>query len=196
MTPGRTQITGARVNTPEGGGTDLVRAAQAGDTRAFEQIYREHVGRIYALCLRMVGDAQHAQVLTQDAFVRAWEKLGTYRGEGNFGGWLHRLTANLVIEDRRQAARSAAWFTSMENVGEQAGAPARSVEDAVSLERAIATLPPGARAAFVLHDIEGYRHREIAQLIGVAVPTVRAQLHRARSLLRQTLQGTRKGAAR
>lgn len=196
MTPGRIQITGAPGNTPEDGSAELVRAAQAGDNRAFEQIYRGHVGRVYALCLRMVGDPQHAEVLTQDAFVRAWEKLGTYRGEGSFGGWLHRLTANLVIEDRRRAARSAAWFTSAEDAGERATAPVRSVEDAVSLERAIATLPPGARAAFVLHDIEGYRHREIAEMIGVASPTVRAQLHRARSLLRQALQNTRKGATR
>jgi RNA polymerase sigma-70 factor (ECF subfamily) len=175
---------------------DLVRAAQGGDARAFEQIYRQHVGRVYALCLRMVADPQHAEVLTQDAFVRAWEKLGTYRGQGSFGGWLHRLTANLVIEDRRRAARTAAWFTSDETAGAQAAARPRSIEDAISLERAIATLPPGARAAFVLHDVEGYRHDEIAKMIGVASPTVRTQLHRARSLLRQALQGTRKEATR
>ncbi len=196
MTPTETQISGAPGDIPEGVHADLVRAAQAGDTRAFEQLYRAHVGRTYALCLRMIGDPQHAEVLTQDAFVRAWEKLATYSGQGSFGGWLHRLTANLVIEDRRRAARSAAWFTSTEDAGERAAAPARSIEDALSLERAIATLPPGARTAFVLHDIEGYRHREIAEMIGVASPTVRAQLHRARSLLRRALEDTRKGTAR
>jgi RNA polymerase sigma factor (sigma-70 family) len=100
---------------------DLVRAAQGGDARAFEQIYRQHVGRVYALCLRMVADPQHAEVLTQDAFVRAWEKLGTYRGQGSFGGWLHRLTANLVIEDRRRAARTGGRAATVDRGRDQPG---------------------------------------------------------------------------
>ena len=109
---------------------------------------------------------------------------------------MHRLTANLVIEDRRRAARTAQWFTSDEEAARAAAGPQRSVEDALSLERAIAALPPGARMAFVLHDVEGYRHREIAEMAGVADATVRAQLHRARMLLRRALQGTRKEATR
>ncbi len=174
----------------------LVELACRGDAGAFEQIYRRQIGRVYALCMRMVADPQLAEVLTQDAFVRAWEKLGTYRGQGSFEGWMHRPTANLVIEDRRRAARVAQWFTSDEEAARTAAGPQRSVEDALSLERAIAALPPGARMAFVLHDVEGYRHREIAEMAGVAEVTVRAQLHRARSLLRRSLQETRKEATR
>lgn len=174
----------------------LAEQARQGDARAFEQIYQRQVGRVYALCLRMVADPHLAEVLTQDAFVRTWEKLGSYRGEGSFGGWMHRLTANLVIEDRRRAARTAQWFASDEEATAAAAAPQRSIEDALSLERAIAALPPGARMAFVLHDVEGYRHREIAEMMGVAEATVRAQLHRARLLLRRSLAGARKGDTR
>jgi RNA polymerase sigma-70 factor (ECF subfamily) len=179
---------------------ESVAAAQAGDSAAFERLYRGHVDRVYGLCLRMVGDVPTAERLTQDAFVRAWEKLGTYRGSGAFGGWLHRLTARLVIEDRRRLAREtrrSVWFEEEESMPASATtAPApvagtavapRPIETAIDLERAIAGLPPGARTVFVLHEIEGYRHREIAALTGAAEGTIKAQLHRARRLLRAAL---------
>ncbi len=168
----------------------LVERAQRGSTRAFEQLYHRRVGRVYGLCLRMMGDPEHATTLTQDAFVRAWEKLGTYRGQGSFDGWLRRLTVNVVIEDRRKAARQARWFAPEEESDRAPAAAAapRDTEDAIDLERAISTLPPGARMAFVLHDVEGYRHREIAEMTGLASGTIKAQLHRARGLLRHVLE--------
>ena len=196
MIPDRPQALDPPVADSEATLETLAAAARGGDVRAFEQIYRRQVGRVYALCVRMVADPQLAEVLTQDAFVRAWEKLETYRGQGSFGGWMHRLTTNLVIEDRRRAARTARWFTSDEEGTLAAAGPQRSIEDALSLERAIAGLPAGARMAFVLHEIEGYRHREIAEMTGIAAATVRAQLHRARSLLRLSLRAPRKEAAR
>ena len=167
----------------------LVEEARRGSSQSFEQLYRRHVGQVHAVCRRMVGDPDLAATLTQDAFVRAWQKLGTYAGRGSFGGWLRRLAVNVVIEDRRRAARAAGIFSDDERAGRTAAAPARSAEDVMDLERAVAALPPGARMAVVLHDIEGYRHREIAAIAGVASGTVKAQLHRARSLLRQALQG-------
>lgn len=176
---------------------ELVSKAQGGDSRAFEEIYRLHVGRVYALCLRLTADAVQAETLTQDVFVRVWQKLGSYRGTGFFGGWLRRLTVNVVMEDRRTMARrrrltESSWEESrmMEMRGATAGSKASRRSDAsIDLDRAIATLPPGARKAFVLHDVEGYRHREIAEMAGVAAGTVKAQLHRARRMLREALDG-------
>lgn len=184
---------------------ELVARAQRGDTRAFEQLYRRQVGRIYAICLRLIADPVQAEILTQDAFVRAWEKLGKYSGRGAFAGWLRRLAVNVVIEDRRAAARWRQWMEPLPDpdrcgrgtgtlaearqgiaVGGGVVAPA-SIEDAIDLERAIATLPPGARLAFVLHDVEGYRHHEIAAMTDLAVGTIKSQVHRARELLRRVL---------
>jgi len=167
---------------------ELVKRAQVGDHQAFERLYRVHAGMVYAICLRISADRTQAEWLTQDAFVRAWQKLGSYRREGAFGAWLRRLTMNLVIEDRRRLAREAKWVDAEAEVS-GSEAPA-AVEDALDLERAIGTLPPGARQAFVLHDVYGYRHREIAELTGLATGTVKAHLHRARTLLRSALRGS------
>jgi len=183
---------------------EWVEQAQAGDQRAFERLYRMHVDAIYGLCLRMVGDPTRAEGLTQDAFVRAWQKLGSFRREGAFGGWLRRLAIRLVIEDRRKAVRSARWLADeieLETLAESgargpAGAsvpPARVVE-ILEMERAVAALPAGARMVFLLHDVEGYRHREIAAVAGSSVGTVKAQLHRARMLLRRALAERPEGA--
>ena len=178
--------------------------AQAGDQRAFERLYRMHVDRIYGLCLRMAGDPGRAEALTQDVFVRAWSKLGGFRAEGPFGGWLHRLAVRVVIEDRRRAARSARWLATdieVETVAEPsdarstAGAVApMAIEESVELERAVAALPEGARTIFLLHDVEGYRHREIAEMAGISAGTAKAQLHRARMLLRRALAERPEGA--
>lgn len=174
-----------------------VTAAQAGDTRAFESLYREHVGMVYGLCLRMAANRTEAEQLTQDAFVRAWRKIGTFRGTGAFGAWLRRLTINVVIEHRRREARDPHWLTA--DLDAEPGGfdlrrdPSRDtpVEIAIDLERAIGKLPTGARTVFVLHDVEGYRHDEIAAMTGTAVGTTKAQLHRARRLLRQALKTRR-----
>ncbi len=172
----------------------LVRQAAAGDQRAFERLYRLHVDRIYGLCCRLCnGDRARAEQSTQDAFVRAWEKLGSFRGESRFGTWLHRLTVNVVLGEHRLLKR---WVTFEDGVvtddETSPDAPlAIHQEDGglrMDLERALSRLPNGARTVLVLHDIEGYQHEEIASLTGIAVGTSKAQLHRARRLMRGWLQ--------
>lgn len=158
----------------------------------FDTLYEQHVGRVFAVCLRMCADRQEAERLTQDVFVRLWRRLDTFRGDSEFTSWLHRVTVNVVLEDMRSNKRRNARVDIVEDpaVFEQ-GHAARldPVEIRMDLEQAIATLPPGARTALVLHDIEGYKHDEIARQLGVAVGTVKAQLHRARKLLRARLGG-------
>jgi len=167
---------------------DLVRQAQAGDQRAFREIYRQHAGRVYALCLRLTGDAAAAEERTQDVFVRVWHKLGSFRGDSAFGSWLHRLTVNVVLMERRTTGRRerrvapAADPAVLESAGRES-----AVGLNIDLERAIAALPEGAREVFVLHDIEGVPHAEIARLTGIAEGTSKAQLFRARRLLREML---------
>jgi RNA polymerase sigma-70 factor (ECF subfamily) len=176
--------------TDEARSPDLtVRRAQQGETAAFEQLYHAHVGRVYALCLRLCGDPARAEELTQDVFVRAWEKLESFQGKSAFSTWLHRLAVNVVLGDRRsEGVRVHRVFATDEP--EKYETPSMRGSDpgtAMDLERAIAQLPPGARAVFVLHDVEGYKHEEIAQMQGSAVGTCKAQLHRARRLLREAL---------
>ena len=166
----------------------LVRRAQSGDVEAFETLYRSSVGRIYGLCLRMTGEATVAEELTQEAFVRAWQKLSSFRAESSFTTWLFRLAVNVVLSYRRGKGR----LRGREISGEDARlpehpAPRTTPDEAVDLERAVAGLPDGARAVFVLHDVEGYRHEEIARMAGIAVGTSKAQLHRARRLMREVL---------
>lgn len=167
----------------------LIGRAQNGDVDAFELIYNEHSGRVYALCLRLMGGEQTAATeLMQDVFVRAWKNLGKFRGESAFSSWLHRLTVNAMLENARGDKRRQARVLPMEDTSQiGAFAPGDSPELRIDLERAIAKLPPGARTAFVLHDIEGFQHQEIAEQLGVAVGTVKAQLHRAHKLLIQAL---------
>ena len=167
-----------------------VALAATGDRRAFERVYRGHVDRVHALCLRMAGDRAAAEELTQDVFVRAWEKLHLFRGESAFSTWLHRLAVNVVLSRRETDGRHRRR-TVDDDDGETVNAlPARPVTpgDRMDLERAIAALPPGARRIFVLHDVEGYRHEEIAEQLGITAGGSKAQLHRARLLLRAALQ--------
>jgi RNA polymerase sigma-70 factor (ECF subfamily) len=174
------------------GESDVARAA-AGDRSAFERLYREHVNRVYSLCARMVADRGRAEELTQDVFVRAWEKLHLFRGESSFATWLHRLTVNLVLNARKSEGRQRTRFeeTDDEMGGMDAlpgvvGMPLPP-GDLLDLEQAIERLPPGARRVFVLHDVEGYKHEEIADMLGVTSGATKAQLHRARLLLREAL---------
>ena len=166
---------------------DLVRRARAGDEAAFEALYRAHAGRVYAVCLRMTGNAEEAKTLTQDAFVRAWEQLRTFRGEAAFGTWLHRLTVNLVLMDRRQAARRREDALP-EGEATEPGRVDAPLELRMDLEAAVAALPTMARQVLVLHDIEGYQHAEIGRLLGIAEGTSKAHLFRARRLLREALE--------
>lgn len=174
----------------------LVDRARVGDVSAFEALYRANVARVYALALRLTADRRDATELTQDVFVHAWRRLATFRGDAAFATWLHRIAINSLFMrargDRRRLARiaSAGDETSNEEQpapSDEGHARAVDVEQAVDLERAIASLPPGARRVFVLHDVLGYRHDEIARLTGLAEGTLRAQLHRARKLLMETL---------
>jgi RNA polymerase sigma-70 factor (ECF subfamily) len=166
----------------------LVGRAASGDVDAFEELYRENAGRVYLLCLRMCGDHSLAEELAQEAFVRAWEKLGTFRGDSAFSTWLHRITVNVVLSDRRSTARREARIKPVgDKLPVDLSASGPSHGQALDLERSIAALPEGARTVFVLHDVEGYRHKEIARLTGLAEGTSKAQLHRARKLLRKAL---------
>jgi RNA polymerase sigma-70 factor (ECF subfamily) len=166
----------------------LVSRAQAGDMAAFEELYRRNVGRVYALCMRMAGDASLAEELAQDVFVRAWERLGTFRGESAFSSWLHPLTVNVALSERRARRRRVARVMTTDDLT-PFEKPTRTAgpEAGLDLEKALDALPPGARSVFVLHDVEGYRHQEIAEMTGVAEGTSKAQLHRARRMMRETL---------
>jgi RNA polymerase sigma-70 factor, ECF subfamily len=169
---------------------DYVRRAQSGDVDAFELLYREHSGRIYALCLRLkAGDSSDATELMQDVFIRGWRRLSTFRGDCAFSSWLHRLAVNTMLENARSDGRRVARVLPMDDTSRLAGAARSSgVELKMDMENAIASLPKGARLAFVLHDVEGYQHQEIAEQLSVSVGTVKAQLHRARRLLRERLE--------
>ena len=170
---------------------ECIRRAQAGDVAAFETLYREHSSRIFALCLRLKGgDRSEATELMQDAFVRAWRRLSTFRGDSAFSSWLHRLAVNTMLENARAEKRRVARVLSMEDTSALPGAARSSgIDLKMEMEEAVASLPKGARTAFVLHDIEGYQHQEIAEQLSVSVGTVKAQLHRARRLLRDKLDG-------
>ena len=166
----------------------LVQRAAAGDVAAFEELYKANAGRVFLLCVRMAGDESMAEELAQEAFVRAWQKLGSFRGESAFSTWLHRLTVNVVLGNRRSTARREARVKPVaEEILADVAVNDPWPADAIDLTRAIAGLPDGARAVFVLHDVEGFRHNEISQFLGVAEGTSKAQLHRARKLLRKAL---------
>jgi len=167
---------------------DLAKRVLAGDIDAFEPLYRAQSSVVYALCLRMSGDTTRATELTQSVFVRAWERLGSFRGDSSFGTWLHRLAVNVVLENlRSDNRRSARVVTDADSLKLPDAAIADSPDERLDIDAAISRLPPGARVAFVLHEIEGYSHQEISTLTGLATGTVRAQVFRARQLLIKAL---------
>jgi len=165
----------------------LIDRARRGDHAAFEALYRTHAGWVYALCLRMCAAVDEAEEATQLSFVRVWERLKTYRGDSGFRPWLRRLVVNVVLSRARQNSRRTARVFSVESLDHFGGSEPDRLDDRIDLERAIAALPKGARTVLVLHDIEGLRHDEIAELTGIAIGTSKAQLHRARQLLRKRL---------
>jgi RNA polymerase sigma-70 factor, ECF subfamily len=179
------------------GELELARRAVGGDHSAFERLYRSHSSRVFALCLRMSGSRAKAGELTQDVFVHVWERLSSWRGESALSSWIYRLTVNLVLSNvRGEQRRQKHEMTDDNNERDERDEgrnpqPATrnpSIHDAIDLERAIAGLPKGARTVFVLHDVEGYQHDEIAKTTGTAEGTCRAQLHRARKLLIEALE--------
>jgi RNA polymerase sigma-70 factor, ECF subfamily len=164
-----------------------VALAAAGDRGAFERLYGANVDRVFSLCARMVGDRGRAEELVQDVFVRAWEKLHLYRGESAFSTWLHRLAVNVVLNERKTDGRGRKRDGGGDEVVDALPSLPTAPGDRMDLEAAIAKLPPGARRVFLLHDVEGYKHEEIAEMLGVTSGGSKAQLHRARMLLREAL---------
>lgn len=164
-----------------------VARAAAGDVRAFEQLYRTHLPRVHSLVRRMAG-GRDSDELTQDVFVRVWQKLGSFRGDSAFTTWLHRLTVNVVIERFRSDALRRQRLRDGEDIFEILPAPAHSGDLSMDFETALMKLPDGAREIFVLHDVEGYKHAEIAALLEISAGTSKAQLHRARMILRKHLR--------
>jgi RNA polymerase sigma-70 factor (ECF subfamily) len=169
-------------------GTDASDASLAagGDRVAFERLYRGHVARIHSLARRMAS-AEEADEITQDVFVRAWQKLGTFRGEAAFGTWLYRLGINLILTWRARLAVQRSRRTADEEVLETLPARPVATDFGVDFEAAMARLPEGARQIFVLHDVQGFKHQEIARMLEVTTGTSKAQLHRARMMLRRSL---------
>lgn len=183
-------MSAARRETAETADDDLVRRAAAGDVRAFEALYRRHVGRVHGAVWRLSGmNEARAEELTQEAFVRAWRKLDSFRFESAFSTWLHRLAVNVALMELR--ARDPE-DTVEHDVLEAAAEPVTPfcAGERADLEQAVAKLPPRARAVLVLHDVEGWKHEEIGRELGMAVGSSKAQLHRARGLLRAMLGGT------
>ena len=175
---------------PAAEGTDYVARAAAGDVSAFEQLYATHLPRIHSLVRRMTA-GRDADELTQDVFVRVWQKLGTFRGDSAFGTWLHRLAVNVVIERFRQDATRRQRLHDGEDIFETLSAPLRTRDFSMDFEAALESLPDGAREIFVLHDVEGYKHHEIGTLLEISSGTSKAQLHRARMMLRRYLLSER-----
>ena len=166
----------------------LVERARAGDTRAFERLYREHVGRVYGLCLRMTRDPAIAEDCTQETFINAWKALARFETRSSLGTWLHRIAVNATLAKRRKAS-AVMESTSTDDEGEaiESEWTLETPLEVNEIEAAIEQLPEGARDVLVLHAIYGYSHLEAAEMLGVAEGTCKAQLHRARGLLRDKL---------
>jgi RNA polymerase sigma-70 factor, ECF subfamily len=177
---------------------DAIRLAQAGDAAAFEFLYQLHSRRVYALCLRMVSNPSDAEDLAQEAFLQLFRKIGTFRGESAFSTWLHRLTVNVVLMRLRKKALPVDSLEETIDPDDESSGPKRDVGapdlrlsgavDRVNLERSVEKLPPGYKTVFVLHDIQGYEHNEIADIMDCSVGNSKSQLHKARTRLRELLQ--------
>jgi len=185
---------------------EAIRRAQNGDRLMFDYLYRLHSRRVYALCLRMVGNITEAEDLTQEAFLLLLRKVHTFRGESAFSTWLHRLVANLVLMHLRKKSLPVISIDANPDSDENAGSPTVDVGgpdlllegsiDRIYLQRCIKQLPAGYRTMFVLHDIAGYRHNEIAKIVGRSIGASKSQLHKARMRLRELLHDRRKRRTR
>lgn len=176
----------------------LVRLAQQGDGAAFEQIYKRHSRRVYALCLRMVGDPMQAEDLSQEVFLQVFRKIGTFRGESAFSTWMHRIAVNIVLMSLRRKSLAETSIDTVNNSEDESSQPLmefggpdlrlNGVIDRITLREAIHELAPGYRAMFILHDIEGFEHHEIAEMFGCTAGNSKSQVHKARVRLRELLQ--------
>ena len=170
----------------------LARASAAGDAAAFERIYQQYNRRVYSICLRMVGNPTEAEDLTQDFYVQLFRKIGSFRGESAFTTWLHRMTVNQVLMHfRKRGVRMESTTDDGElpvQIEVGTDRPSRMpIIDSIALVRAVSELPPGYRTVFVLHDVEGYEHEEVARMLGCTVGTSKSQLHKARLRIRALL---------
>jgi RNA polymerase sigma-70 factor (ECF subfamily) len=181
--------------------SDTVRLAQQGDAAAFETIYQLHSRRVYALCLRMLGDPVEAEDLAQESFMQLFRKIHTFRGESAFSSWLHRLTANVVLMSFRRKKAPTTSLDEMTRPDEESEMPRHEIGgpdlrlsglfDRINLQAAIEQLPEGYKAMFILHDVHGYEHNEIAQIFGCSVGNSKSQLHKARKRLRELLRAAK-----
>ncbi len=184
-------------NPPIAGEAEAIEAAKNGDPDAFSKLYTLHKRRVYTLCLRMLGNVSEAEDMTQEAFLHLFRKLGSFRGESAFSTWLHRLTVNLVLMHLRKKGLNLVSLEETISPSEE-DAPKRDFGsrdpmlsgsvDRVALERAVASLPPGYRMVFVLHDVEGFEHNEIATMLECSTGNSKSQLHKARLKLRELLR--------
>jgi RNA polymerase sigma-70 factor (ECF subfamily) len=185
---------------------EAIRLAQVGNAAAFDFLYQLHSRRVYALCLRMVRNPSDAEDLLQEAFLQLFRKIGTFRGESAFSTWLHRMTVNVVLMRLRKKALPTASLEEATEPDEDTGGPRKDIGapdlrlsaavDRVNLERSVEKLPPGYRTVFVLHDVQGYEHNEIADIMGFSVGNSKSQLHKARTRLRELLQEETREQAR
>ncbi len=195
-----------RTETSELSEAEAIRLAQQGDAAAFERIYQLHSRRVYALCLRMVGNTAEAEDLTQEAFLQLFRKIHTFRGESAFSTWLHRLSVNVVLMRLRKKSLAETSLEEVTEPDEETGGPRKEVGgpdlllsgsiDRVNLQRAIDQLPPGYKSVFMLHDVQGYEHNEIAEIMGCSIGNSKSQLHKARMRLRELLQEAQRERAR
>jgi RNA polymerase sigma-70 factor, ECF subfamily len=186
--------------------SDAIRLAQSGDPAGFEHLYRLHRRRVFSLCLRMVNNQTEAEDLTQDAFLQSFRKIQTFRRESEFSTWLHRLTVNVVLMRFRKKTLVQRSIDEMTEHDEQSDRPRREfghhdlrlsgLVDRIGLQRALDQLPQGYKAMFILHDVEGYEHTEIAELMGCSVGNSKSQLHKARLRMRKLLQRPSRGPER
>jgi RNA polymerase sigma-70 factor, ECF subfamily len=198
-------------HTPEQSSTcslsesEAVRLAQRGDPAAFERLYRLHSRRVYALCMRMVTNPVEAEDLTQDAFLQVFRKLHTFRGDSGFSTWLHRLTVNIVLMRFRKVKHAELPLDDLQTTEENAHLPfdpgaddlrLNGLIDRINLSRAVDQLPDGYRQMFVLHDMQGYEHNEIAEIMGCSIGNSKSQLHKARMRLRELLHEALRDKAR
>jgi RNA polymerase sigma-70 factor (ECF subfamily) len=197
-----------RRNPPIAGELEAIQRAQAGDGEAFEKLYAMHKRRVYSLCLRMVSNVAEAEDLAQEAFLQLYRKIGTFRGDSAFSTWMHRLTVNVVLMHLRKKGLPQVSLEETLDPSQGEG-PRKDIGtrdlhlsgsiDRVGLERAVAELPPGYRLVFVLHDVEGFEHNEIAGMMGCSIGNSKSQLHKARMRLRdllKTSQATAKEGAK
>jgi RNA polymerase sigma-70 factor, ECF subfamily len=179
----------------------IVRLAQQGDAAAFETIYQLHCHRVYALCLRMLGDPVEAEDLAQEAFLQLFRKIHTFRGESAFSSWLHRLTANVVLMSFRKKKVATTSLDEITNADEESGTPRHEIGspdlrlsglfDRINLQTAIEQLSQGYRQMFILHDVQGYEHNEVARILRCSTGNSKSQLHKARKRLRELLRAAK-----